>query len=83
MSTYIESFARAWAKQRLDKLHVLVDRDTGAVLFTFFGRHEQVTLKDALLQEDALRRCAEAIDNLLGIPANRRAEDENGVPREA
>lgn len=65
--TYIEGFARAWAKQRLEKLEVTVDKETGAATFSFFGRHAQISFKDAVLRDDVFGHVAKAIDSLLVI----------------
>jgi hypothetical protein len=67
MKSYIESFARAYAEKRIHEMAVSVDRDTGAVLLSFHGRHVSLSLREVALQEEAFQRLGAAVDNLLGI----------------
>lgn len=68
MKTYAEAFIRAYAERAVKAIQVTVDKESGITLMTFYGRHQQVNMRDLVLQEDAFRRLGNAVNALLGIP---------------
>jgi len=68
MKTYAEAFIRAYAERAVKAIEVTVDKESGVTLLSFYGRHQQVNMRDLVLQEDAFRRLGNAVNALLGIP---------------
>lgn len=66
--TFAEAFIRAYAERAVKAIEVGVDKDAGVTLLSFYGRHQQVNMRDLVLQEDAFRRLGNAVNALLGIP---------------
>lgn len=68
MKTYAEAFIRAYAERAVKAIEITVDKESGVTLLSFHGRHQQVNMRDLVLQEDAFRRLGNAVNVLLGIP---------------
>lgn len=66
--TFAESFIRAYAERAVKAIEVTCDKQTGVTLLTFYGRHQQVNMRDLALQEEAFARLGRAVNALLGIP---------------
>jgi hypothetical protein len=66
--TYVERFIRAYAEKAVQAIEVRLDKATGVAKVTFYGRQVDVHTRDLVLQEDAFRRLAAAVNELLGIP---------------
>ncbi len=66
--SFAESFIRAYAERAVKGIEVTLDKNTGVVLMTFYGRHQAVNMRDMVLQEEAFERLGNAVNALLGIP---------------
>lgn len=67
--TFAEKFVRAHAELAVKGISVVIDTHTGIARLSFHGRNAEVDLRAMVLQEDAFRHLAEAVDMLLCIPA--------------
>lgn len=67
--TFAEKFVRAHAELAVKAITVMVDTHTGVARLSFHGRQSEVDLRAMVLQEDAFRNLAKAVDVLLCIPA--------------
>lgn len=79
--TFAEAFIRGYAERAVKAIEVTCDRNAGVTLLSFHGRHQQVNMRDLVLQEDAFRRLGNAVNALLGIPEQPEPRDE-GEPIE-
>lgn len=69
MSTFIESFVRAYAKQAVERIEVVVDNADPMVRLYFAGRTAAIPMGKLVLQEESLGLVARAVDSLLVIPS--------------
>jgi hypothetical protein len=77
--TYVEAFVQSYARTCVDRMVVMIDKESGDVLITFGDRNTRLSLGDVLLKEEAFRRLGRAVENLLGVSGL----TEEGVTDEA
>lgn len=65
--TFAETFVRAYAERAMKAIEVRVDKNTGYAHLSFHGRHQQVNMRELVLQEEAFSRLGAAVDALLAI----------------
>lgn len=71
----VESFVRAYAKQRVESITVDAD-DHETIKISFAARTVTVPIGKIVMRDDAFRLLGEAIDDLLGLEGDAMSAEE-------